>query len=334
MFGAGVRGKRYVSDQYINSDTIAILDNNENLWGTYFQGISILNPKEIYDLEYDYIVISVVYKNVFNDIKKQLISLGVSADKIISCSEYPEFLIYGFNNISKCALSFLGINSNIGAYIDENFSSHDNTYCGIPIVSIKDINKFNGYGSIFAICGLEKYKNLLSELSNIGIDKHRVRYIEDLIKYSTNAARFIWIENCAKWINEQNLEGSVAECGVNTGDSAKFINEFFPNRKLYLFDTFEGFSEKDIEAERKLNNDSFSNSVFNQVGLFNKTSIDVVMNKMNYHKNVVVKKGYFPDSAKDICDKFCFVNLDMDLYQPMLNGLHFFWDKMVFGGGV
>ena len=31
------------------------------------------------------------------------------------------------------------------------------------------------------------------------------------------------------------------------------INRFFPDRKLYLFDTFEGFNEKDNGTERTEN---------------------------------------------------------------------------------
>ena len=27
-------------------------------------------------------------------------------------------------------------------------------------------------------------------------------------------------------------------------------------------------------------------------------------------------------------EKFCFLNLDLDLYQPTFEGLKFFWDKM------
>lgn len=58
------------------------------------------------------------------------------------------------------------------------------------------------------------------------------------------------------------------------------------------------------------------------------------MRKMPYPKNVVIKKGYFPESMQGVEDKFCFVNLDMDLYVPMLNGLRFFWEKIVNGGCI
>lgn len=46
------------------------------------------------------------------------------------------------------------------------------------------------------------------------------------------------------------------------------------------------------------------------------------------------KKRFFPESAEGIQDSFCFVNLDMDLYQPMLNGLRFFYDKMEKNGVI
>ena len=57
---------------------------------------------------------------------------------------------------------------------------------------------------------------------------------------------------------------------------------------------------------------------------FKETSLDVVMAKMTFGENVIVKKGYFPETTEGIEDTFCFVNLDMDLYLPMLAGLRFF----------
>ncbi|MDR3334041.1 MAG: TylF/MycF family methyltransferase [Treponema sp.] len=45
-------------------------------------------------------------------------------------------------------------------------------------------------------------------------------------------------------IRERNIEGAVAELGVFKGDFAKRLNIAFPDRKLYLFDTFDGFDEQ------------------------------------------------------------------------------------------
>ena len=37
--------------------------------------------------------------------------------------------------------------------------------------------------------------------------------------------------------------------GVFRGEFASKINKCFPNSKLYLFDTFEGFDERDVKIE-------------------------------------------------------------------------------------
>ena len=59
------------------------------------------------------------------------------------------------------------------------------------------------------------------------------------------------LELCAREIYSRKIEGSVAELGVYQGGFAKYINQAFPNKKLYLFDTFTGFDAKDISLEKK-----------------------------------------------------------------------------------
>ena len=109
---------------------------------------------------------------------------------------------------------------------------------------------------------------------------------------------------------------------------------FFPDKKLYLFDTYEGFDQFDIDYEFGLGNESYNKGKFTHKELFANTDINLVMKKMKYPSNVEIRKGYFPETAKDIKDHFCFVNLDMDLYLPMLNGIRFFWDKVVKNGCI
>ncbi|AQR96997.1 hypothetical protein [Clostridium saccharoperbutylacetonicum] len=59
---------------------IAFCDNDENKWNTKFEGISVLNPINIKDINFDYIVIASLY---YKEIEKQLQSLNVN-NKIIS----------------------------------------------------------------------------------------------------------------------------------------------------------------------------------------------------------------------------------------------------------
>jgi len=55
---------------------------------------------------------------------------------------------------------------------------------------------------------------------------------------------------------------------------------------------------------------------------------------MIYPDNIEIHKGYFPESATGVEDTFCFVNLDFDLYHPILEGLRFFFPRMVRGSVV
>ena len=58
------------------------------------------------------------------------------------------------------------------------------------------------------------------------------------------------------------------------------------------------------------------------------------MNKMKFPQNCVIRQGFFPETAIGIEEKFCLVNLDMDLYRPTLMGLEWFKDKMVSSGCI
>ncbi len=143
----------------------------------------------------------------------------------------------------------------------------------------------------------------------------------------TNYIRINNFELIVHEIIENNIIGEVAEVGVYKGEFAKYINAAFPKKKLYLFDTFEGFDEKDIQIE-KSNNFSLANQSFSN------TSIDEVLAKMIHKENCIVKKGYFPESLEGLEEKFCFVSLDADLYKPIIDGLEYFYPRLVEGGYI
>jgi O-methyltransferase len=63
------------------------------------------------------------------------------------------------------------------------------------------------------------------------------------------------------------------------------------------------------------------------------TNENFVLSKMPHPQKCVIKKGYFPETAQGLNETFCFVNLDMDLYQPTIEGLRFFYSRMTGGGG-
>lgn len=152
------------------------------------------------------------------------------------------------------------------------------------------------------------------------IDKH---YIENSVE-----SRVLFLKSLALEFEERNILGAVAEGGVFQGEFAKEINAAFPDKKLYLFDTFEGFSKKDIVIEKK-----YEYSIQGE-GHLEDTSVDLVLGKMPYPSNCVIRKGYFPDTTKGVEETFCFVNMDFDLYQPTYEGLKYFYPRMVKKGVI
>lgn len=176
---------------------------------------------------------------------------------------------------------------------------------------------------ISSVPGLICIKSQLLELG-IGEECIITKYVEQPI-----IARNQFLKNFSELIYNHGIEGCCAEVGVFQGDFAREINKVFYDRKLFLFDTFEGFTKEDIEIERT-NNYSAVNA-----GGYNMTSEELVLKKMIYKENCIIKKGFFPTTAEGMNEKFCFVNLDLDLYQPTLKGLHFFFNNnLIVDGGI
>lgn len=153
---------------------------------------------------------------------------------------------------------------------------------------------------------------------------HRERNID---KNYLDGIRLSALELISYEIKKRELIGNVAELGVYKGKFARYINQYFPDRILYLFDTFEGFKESDVEKEKQQN---FSMGDQN----FRDTSVEFVMNQMPYPDKCKPYKGFFPDTAQNVDDKFVFVSLDADLYTPLYAGLQFFYPKLVRGGYI
>ncbi|MBF2006353.1 MAG: methyltransferase [Chlorogloeopsis fritschii C42_A2020_084] len=147
--------------------------------------------------------------------------------------------------------------------------------------------------------------------------------------YSLDTVRYGTLELLSREIYEHEIEGSVAEVGVFQGIFASAINNYFPDRKLYLFDTFEGFDERDVQIDRQM---GYGTQSYHD---FSNTTIDLVLSRMSHQEKVIVKKGWFPESASGCEDeKFCFVSLDADLYQPIYAGLCWFYPKLANGGYI
>ncbi|MGH7993804.1 MAG: TylF/MycF/NovP-related O-methyltransferase [Limisphaerales bacterium] len=128
---------------------------------------------------------------------------------------------------------------------------------------------------------------------------------------------------------ERAVEGDLAELGVFRGNTARLIHHYLPERKLYLFDTFAGFDERDVRIE------GAQTGRKTRTAEFSETNVEMARKYIApQNDNVQFFPGYFPESAPEFLRqrKFALAHLDADLYEPMLAGLNYFYDKVVPGG--
>lgn len=132
-----------------------------------------------------------------------------------------------------------------------------------------------------------------------------------------------------KEIYKRKLHGAVAEVGVFRGEFAQYINYAFPDKKCYLFDTFEGFDA--AEALKEMKNGNCTTAF---IEAYNKTSIVEVLGKMTNIDSVVIKQGYFPQSLDGLEDIFAFVSIDVDFEESIYEGLRYFYPRLEKGGYI
>jgi hypothetical protein len=123
------------------------------------------------------------------------------------------------------------------------------------------------------------------------------------------------------------LAGDIAECGVFRGASAfllaKGIAAQAPDKRLHLFDSFAGLSapSSDLDGAHWHSGDL-------ACGL-----PEVASNLERHASLIVYHPGWIPDRFTDVSDRsFCFLHVDVDLFEPTRDALAFFGPRMVPGG--
>lgn len=145
----------------------------------------------------------------------------------------------------------------------------------------------------------------------------------------TDYVRIKCFELVVKEIRKRKLKGAVAEAGVFRGEFAQYINHAFPDSKLYLFDTFEGFN-----ASEALNEVRNGNATDSFIEAYKNTDIKIVLDRMTYLDNVIIRQGFFPQTAEGIKEEFIFSSIDMDFEESIYEGIKYFYPKTVEGGYI
>ena len=166
-------------------------------------------------------------------------------------------------------------------FIDNSKAKQGSQINGIDVFAPEKIHELVYDEIVIVASGFED--DILQQLKNLGVQES----IINIEKTNSHAeTRITWLSDFSKIVYSRRIAGNVAEAGVFRGDFAKHINLLFPDKTLYLFDTFEGFPEQDVEKEKLLSN--------SKTGYYDATSVELVLNKMQYKDKVIINKGYFP----------------------------------------
>nr|MBP3723991.1 class I SAM-dependent methyltransferase [Campylobacter sp.] len=233
-----------------------------------------------------------------------------------------KIIIFGASGYGLKVAYSLGFNCQIIAFADNNPHYKEKLWGGVKVILPSEINNYN---FDFIVISVSVYdKQIREQLLNLNIPNKKI------ITFMPNK-HLIWLDeryamakNCIAQIKERKISGNVAELGVYKGDFACFLNAQLNDRKIYLFDTFSGFDQNDLDT----------NEICGDENVFKDTSVSYVLSRMPFKNNIIIKKGYFPDTAKDLEDEFCFVSLDADLYKPIYFGLDYFYPRLAKGGYI
>lgn len=139
-----------------------------------------------------------------------------------------------------------------------------------------------------------------------------------------NASRKFMVSQLVQLVDD--VPGDTCECGVYLGASSYLIcrrnqlvnQEMHSSRVHHIFDSFEGISTPTEADDTK----------HWQAGML-ACGEEVVRMNLQEFEQVEYHPGWIPDKFHEVDMRtFCFVHVDVDLYQPTRDSLDFFYPRM------
>ena len=201
------------------------------------------------------------------------------------------------------------------------------------------LDDYNNYDFVESVLG-EEYADIIKNRYSLirGVKAHGDLFLSDSKNQKlsspylrTDYVRIKTFELVVKEIRKREVDGAVAELGVFKGEFAQLINAAFPERKLFLFDTFEGFDAQEVLNERRTGSLTRADGF---IDAYKETSIDAVLDRMVNLDNIVIKQGLFPESLNGLEERFAFVSLDCDFEESIFSGLEYFYPRLNYGGYI
>jgi hypothetical protein len=129
------------------------------------------------------------------------------------------------------------------------------------------------------------------------------------------------------------LGGDFVECGVNTGLYSLAICDYFDfnrtGRVFWLFDTFRGIPPEQIsDRERRLGREQENELWYSEC-------YEIARRNFADFPGARLVRGMVPDTLPSAhVDKVAYLSLDMNIAEPEIAALEYFWDKLVPGAPI
>ncbi len=207
-------------------------------------------------------------------------------------------------------------------YLDNHPAMQNSMLGKVPVLSLEEGLNLHPDLILIAVLNEEAQASIRAQIEVSGFPGRietisAFRRLQDL--------RLAELRLIAEQIRNRKVPGDAAELGVYQGAFAREISRCFPDRKLYLLDTFEGFPESDLNQET---GGTYRND-------FSDTSEELVRNVLPHPEQAVFVKGRFPESAAELPETvYAFVSLDPDLSAGARAGLEYFWPRLSDGGVI
>ena len=123
----------------------------------------------------------------------------------------------------------------------------------------------------------------------------------------------------------EQLPGDTAECGAWEGASSWLICDKFKDttKTHFVFDSCDGLSEPE-----SLDGDYWASGDL-------RATEETLKSQLSDFPNARILRGWIPERFGEVAKReFCFVHIDVDLYQPTSDSLSFFYPRMVCGGVI
>ena len=216
IFGTGRLYQKYIKVLKKENEVIALCDNKAEKWGTYIDGIVVIPPKQLLEIDYDFIFILNSYAF---EIRQQLIKLGVNMLKVYDLDRLDLIL-------SEQKTSVYNVNQHDSSNGSIVLFSHALSPSGANVILFRAAVIYNNMGyevSIVSRCDGELRQDYLREGIKLYITSDVVAFANEYKRVLLNADRIIVNTFWFYYLLQELEDGFKAK-------SIWWIHETFPYR--------------------------------------------------------------------------------------------------------